>query len=220
MSGPRTRGRPGAGRRVVVTAGPTREHLDPVRYLSNESSGKMGFAIAREARRQGATVVLIAGPVSLSTPRGVERVDVTSGREMLAATRAAFARADALFMCAAVADWRPRRKRAGKWRQKDGGREVASLELVRNPDILATIARRKGGKLVVGFALETGGGMARARAKLHRKGADYIVLNDAAALGADRTSVAILGRDGSLRVMADRPKREVAAALVRLPPVG
>ncbi len=202
--------------RVVVTAGPTREHIDPVRYLTNESSGKMGFEIARAARQAGSEVLLIAGPVTRRTPRGVERIDVLSARDMYAAVREAFRTADALYMCAAVADWRPRRKLAGKWRKKDGGSEVASLELVRNPDILASVARRKGPRLVVGFALETGGGVARARAKLQRKRADYIVLNDETALGADRTSVTILGCDGSVRRLENRTKRAVAGALVRL----
>lgn len=209
------RPRPGR-RRVVVTAGPTREHLDPVRYLSNESSGRMGFAIAHAAHRRGDDVVLVAGPVALETPAGLKRVDVTSARDMLAATRAAFDGADVLVMCAAVADWRPRRKRAGKWRKGADPNEVAKIELVRNPDILATLAARKGERLVVGFALETGNGLARARAKLERKKVDYIVLNDASALGARRTTVTILGRDGSVTRLVDRPKTEVARAICAL----
>lgn len=204
-------------RRVLVTAGPTREHVDPVRYLSNESSGRMGFELAAAAARAGDRVTLVAGPVHLPTPPGVERFDVVSAREMLAATRRAFQAADVLYMCAAVADWRPRRKRAGKWRKEKESKEVATIELVRNTDILATLAGRKGARLVVGFALETGRGEARARAKLRRKGADYIVLNDARALGALRTSVTILGRDGSRRRLVGRSKRSVAEALVRLP---
>jgi phosphopantothenoylcysteine decarboxylase/phosphopantothenate--cysteine ligase len=207
-----------SGRRVVVTAGPTREHLDPVRYLSNESSGRMGFEIARAAAAQGDQVVLIAGPVELPTPPGVKRRDVLSARDMLAAVREAFLGADALYMAAAVGDWRPRRKRAGKWRGKDGNRDVASLELVRNPDIVATVARRKGNRLVVGFALETGDGERRAMRKLRTKGLDYIVLNDASALGANRTTVTVYGADGAVQHLADRTKRDVARALVRLTP--
>ena len=204
-------------RRVLVTAGPTREHIDPVRYLTNESSGRMGFELAAAAARAGDRVTLVAGPVALPTPAGVERIDVISAREMLAATRRAFRSADVLFMCAAVADWRPLRKRSGKWRKEKESKELATIELVRNPDILAELARRKGRRLVVGFALETGRGEARARAKLARKGLDYVVLNDERALGATRTSVTVLGRDRSRRRLARKTKRVVAEALVRLP---
>jgi phosphopantothenoylcysteine decarboxylase/phosphopantothenate--cysteine ligase len=199
-----------------VTAGPTREYVDPVRFLSNESSGRMGFAIARAAARAGCRVTLISGPVALETPPGVRRVDVVSAREMLAAVREAFEAADALYMCAAVADWRPARRLSGKWRAKDGGADRVSLDLVRNPDILATVARRKGERLVVGFALETGSGLRRARAKMARKGADYIVLNDSSALNARRASVRILGVDGSRRELVDQGKDRIARALVEL----
>lgn len=211
-----SRGRPAARRRrVVVTAGPTREHVDPVRYLTNESSGRMGFEIARAARLLGDHVVLIAGPVDLPTPEGVTRIDVQTAREMHAAVRQAFRTADALYMTAAVSDWRPARKRPGKWRKQDGV-EVAILELVKNPDILAAVSRSKGRRLVVGFALETGDGLRRALGKLKRKGADYVVLNGPEALGADRTTVDILGRDGSIRRLERRTKRSVAREIVRL----
>ena len=133
-----------ARRRILVTAGPTREAIDPVRYLSNESSGRMGFAIARAAVARGFAVTLVAGPVALETPKGVQRVDVESARDMLKAVRAAFEDPEALFMAAAVADWRPARKLAGKWRKKDEGGQRATLELVKNPDVLATVAKRKG----------------------------------------------------------------------------
>lgn len=201
---------------MLVTAGPTREHVDPVRYLTNESSGRMGFELAAEARRAGHAVTLVTGPVNLATPRGVARVDVVSARDMLKAARRAFREADALLMCAAVADWRPLRKRSGKWRKEGVRKEVAKIELVRNPDILATLAARKGRRIVVGFALETGAGEARARKKLARKRADYIVLNDAAVLGAERTTVTVLGRDGSRRRLAGVTKRAAAAAIVAL----
>jgi phosphopantothenoylcysteine decarboxylase/phosphopantothenate--cysteine ligase len=200
-----------------VTAGPTREAIDPVRYLTNESSGRMGFEIAAAAARRGDRVTLIAGPVHQPTPRGVRRIDVVSAREMLAAARPVFRESDVLFMCAAVADWRPRRKRVSKWRKEGVNQEVATIELVRNPDILATLAATKGTRLVVGFALETGSGEARALGKLRRKNLDYVVLNDESALGARRTSVAILGRDGSVRRLVDRTKRAVAEQLVALP---
>ncbi|MBL8802625.1 MAG: hypothetical protein JNN27_11550 [Planctomycetes bacterium] len=201
---------------VVVTAGPTREYVDPVRYLSNVSSGKMGFEIAAEAARRGCEVTLVAGPVRLETPVGVERVDVESAREMLAAVRKAFRGADALVMAAAVADWRPARRLAGKWRKKDDGTDTAVLELVKNPDVLATVARNKGRRVVVAFALETGDGERRARRKMARKNADFVVLNDASALNAERSSVTILGRDGSRRALSRKPKREIAGALIAL----
>jgi len=201
---------------IVVTAGPTREYIDPVRYMSNESSGLMGFSIADAAARAGHRVTLVAGPVSLDTPRGVTRVDVVSARDMLRAVRSAFATADALYMAAAVADWRPARKLAGKWRLKDTGAESTNLQLVRNPDILATVARRKAKRLVVGFALETGAGVSRAKVKLKKKNADFVVLNSTSALNAARTTVTIIGTDGKARTMRNRTKGAVARALVGL----
>ena len=203
-------------RKVLITAGPTREHVDPVRYLSNESSGKMGFEIARAAVERGDRVTLVCGPVNLETPKGVKRIDVLSARDMLKAVREEFRDADMLIMAAAVADWRPARKLAGKWRKKDQKTEVASLDLVRNPDILQTVAQRKGDRLVVGFALETSDGLRRALAKLKRKNADYVVLNDDSVLGSDRATVTILGKDGSEVRLENKAKRAVAKALVAL----
>ena len=214
-----TRGRAAARRRtwrLVITAGPTREYIDPVRFLSNESSGRMGFALAGEAAVAGHRVTLIAGPVNLPTPPGVRRVDVVSARDMLAALRVAFEDADALYMAAAVADFRPRRRLAGKWKKKEEGRGEAVIELVENPDLLATVARRKGRRRVIGFALETGDGTRRALAKLSRKNADFIVLNDASALNASRSSVVVLGPAGEVTRVVDRPKSEVARVLLGL----
>jgi len=202
--------------RILVSAGPTREWLDPVRYLSNASSGKMGFAIAAEAARRGCAVTLVAGPVALETPAGVRRIDVESAREMLVVLRREFRGADALFMAAAVADWRPARRLAGKWRAKDGGAQGATIELVRNPDVVATLARRKGARRVVAFALETGSGLRRALGKLVRKNADFVVLNDASVLNSERATVTILGQDGSVQRVERRTKRAVAAQLVDL----
>ncbi|MFT5288497.1 MAG: phosphopantothenoylcysteine decarboxylase/phosphopantothenate--cysteine ligase [Planctomycetota bacterium] len=210
------KGSKGMARRILISAGPTREHIDPVRYLTNESSGKMGFEMARAAAERGDEVVLVAGPVHLETPPGVTRIDVVSARDMLRAVREQFKAADVLIMCAAVADWRPKRRLAGKWRKKDGGAEEANIELVKNPDIIATVAKNKGERLVIGFALETGQGLARARKKLQRKNADFVVLNDASALKADRTSVTILGSDGSTRRLENKTKRAVAKVLVAL----
>lgn len=205
-----------ARRHVLVTAGPTREAIDPVRYLSNESSGRMGFAIAAAAARAGHRATLIAGPVDLPTPKGVHRVDVLSARDMLAALREHFPDADVLYMAAAVADYRPAKRHRGKWKVKESGADRVALELVRNPDLVKTIARRKGDRTVVAFALETSDGERRARAKLAAKGADWIVLNGPSALGADRTTVTILGADGSRERIEDRTKAQVARSLLRL----
>ena len=204
--------------RVVVTAGPTRESLDPVRYLSNESSGRMGFAIAAAARKAGHEVTLVAGPVSLPTPARVRRVDVVTALEMLRATRDAFREADALFMAAAVSDWRPARRLSGKWRAKDLGARTATISLVRNPDILAACGHdpARNGKLVVGFALETGSGIPRALRKLKTKGLDFIVLNSEQALNSPRASALILGGDGSVRRLTNRTKADIADALIDL----
>lgn len=202
--------------RVVVTAGPTREHVDPVRFLSNESSGQMGFAIAEAAAKAGHKVTLIAGPVHLDTPKGVKRVDVVSARDMHAALKEAFAKADALFMAAAVADFRPKRKLRGKWKKKEDGKDDAVLELVKNPDLLASVAKRKGDRRVIGFALETSHGLRRAQEKLIRKNADYIVLNDASALNAKTNSVIVIDAGGEALRVTNKSKRDVAKALVGL----
>lgn len=205
-------------RACLVTAGPTREYVDPVRFLSNESSGLMGFSIAVALARRGHEVTLIAGPVNQPTPKGVERVDVVTAREMLAALRSRWSTCEALFMAAAVADWRPAVRRAGKWRAKDGGATRTTLDLVRNPDVLASLTRgrRDPDRTVVAFALETGDGVRRARAKLASKGADWIVLNSAAALNARRSAVRILGADGLEFDLALRDKSEVAERLADL----
>jgi phosphopantothenoylcysteine decarboxylase/phosphopantothenate--cysteine ligase len=207
---------------VLVSAGPTREHVDPVRFLSNESSGLMGFAIAAEAARAGHQVTLVAGPVDLPTPPGVRRIDVVSARDMGRALQAEWRRCDALYMAAAVADWRPARRLAGKWRAKDGAAGTARIDLVRNPDLLAglTRGRRSPLRTVVAFALETGDGERRARAKMGRKGADWIVLNGPAALGASHSSVRILGADGIEFALSRQTKRAIAERLVELVDLG
>ncbi len=160
---------------ILVTAGPTREHLDPVRFLSNRSTGKMGFAIAQAAAERGHAVTLVAGPVSLPTPPGVTRVDVVSARDLLAAVERLLPAHAALVMCAAVADWRPAAASARKLKKAEM-RPVLALEP--NPDILRTVRPLKGGRLFVGFAAETGDPLAEARRKLADKGLDLIVAND------------------------------------------
>ena len=160
---------------LLVTAGPTREHLDPVRFLSNRSTGKMGFAIAQAAAERGHAVTLIAGPVSLPTPPGVTRVDVVSALDMLDAVQRLLPQQDALVMCAAVADWRPKLTSATKLKKAD---MQPVIELEPNPDILKAIRPLKGHRLFLGFAAETGDPLAEARRKLESKGLDLIVAND------------------------------------------
>jgi phosphopantothenoylcysteine decarboxylase/phosphopantothenate--cysteine ligase len=189
------------GVRLVVTAGPTLEDLDPVRFLGNRSSGKMGFAIAERAVARGAKVTLIAGPVSLATPHGVTRVDVRGALDMQRALGKALgadlSKADVLVMAAAVADHRPREKSPTKLKKGDG--EGASIALVRNPDLLAEIGAKRGRKkrpVLVGFALETKTGddlIAYARGKLASKKCDLVVANEAhEALGTDENRATLV----------------------------
>jgi phosphopantothenoylcysteine decarboxylase/phosphopantothenate--cysteine ligase len=214
------RERPGlVGRRVVVTAGPTVEDLDPVRCLTNRSSGKMGFAIAASLVERGAAVTLIAGPVSLPTPGGVRRIDVRSALEMQAALDRALgpdlSGADALVMCAAVSDYRPRTVRSDKIKRQA---EEVTLSLVQNPDLLREVGQaRKGSRpFLLGFAVETAEGEAlleAARGKLLRKGCDAIVANAAAdALGTDDTRATLVTREGATP-LGEGSKAQIADAL-------
>jgi phosphopantothenoylcysteine decarboxylase/phosphopantothenate--cysteine ligase len=211
------------GVRVLVTAGPTHEALDPVRYLGNRSSGKMGFALAREAARRGARVVLVTGPVSLATPPGVTRVDVTSAREMEQAVQAEAPGADLVIMTAAVADFRPRQVAAEKIKRSRLAPGSLTVELEQNPDILAGLGRARAkapGAVLVGFAAETGDLEANARAKLAAKGADFLVANDVSrrdiAFGSDANEVTVFRREGPPLFLARRPKGELAPALLDL----
>ncbi len=209
-------GRPLAGRHVIVTAGPTAEPLDPVRVLTNRSSGKQGYAIAAALARLGARVTLVSGPTALSAPPGVDRVEIETAVEMLTVCQGALP-ADAAVCVAAVADWRPDEAFGIKLKKgKDG---PPTLRLVENPDILATLSasgpRRP--KLVVGFAAETNDVEAHARAKLARKGCDLIVANDvseAGVMGGDENAVLIITKAKTER-WERAPKAEVAARLAR-----
>lgn len=205
--------RPLAGKRAIVTAGPTAEPIDPVRVLTNRSSGKQGFAIAQALAELGAEVTLVAGPVAVATPPGVKRVDIETAREMLAACEAALP-ADIAVCVAAVSDWRP--ETAAGTKMKKGADGPPAISLVENPDILATLsqsARRP--TLVVGFAAETNDVEAYAKAKLANKGCDWIVANDvsvAGTMGGDDNAVSIVTTAGVERW--DRTaKSEVARKL-------
>jgi phosphopantothenoylcysteine decarboxylase/phosphopantothenate--cysteine ligase len=189
--------RPLYGRRILVTAGPTHEPIDPVRYIANRSSGKQGFAIAAAAAEAGAEVLLIAGPVELPTPPGVIRVDVETAVEMAEEVRQGLP-VDAAIMVAAVADWRAADP-AGQKIKKDGSGAVPPLALAENPDILAGVAKSaERPTLLIGFAAETNDVVAHAEAKLARKGCDWIVANDVAAdpMGGESNRVHIVSKDG------------------------
>ncbi|MEM7767534.1 MAG: bifunctional phosphopantothenoylcysteine decarboxylase/phosphopantothenate--cysteine ligase CoaBC [Pseudomonadota bacterium] len=188
-----------AGRHALVTAGPTREPLDPVRYLSNHSSGRQGYAIAGALAARGAKVTLVSGPVSLDVPAGVDRVSVETARDMLKACEAALP-ADIFVSVAAVADWRPAKSASRKLKLKGGDKTEPTLNLTENPDILATLSRKRKHRpgLVIGFAAETHDVEALAEAKRKRKGCDWIVANDVSGdvMGGAENEVLLIREDG------------------------
>jgi phosphopantothenoylcysteine decarboxylase/phosphopantothenate--cysteine ligase len=200
-----------AGERVLVTAGPTREPIDPVRFITNRSSGRMGYAIAEAARARGASVVLVTGPVAIPPPEGVEVVRVETAEEMARATLAHFERATLVIKSAAVADYRPVAVADRKIKKGEGGMTV---ELERTTDVLAELGRQKGDRVLVGFAAETNDLVANARKKLESKNADLIVANDVTREGAGfdgDTNIAVLvGRDGRADELPMMSKRELA----------
>jgi phosphopantothenoylcysteine decarboxylase/phosphopantothenate--cysteine ligase len=205
-----------AGKRVVVTAGPTREPIDPIRVVSNRSSGKMGYRVAEAAWERGAEVVLISGPTALAPPIGVTMRQIDSTRELEAAVRAELPAADVLVMAAAPADYRPSSPSDSKRSRVEG---ALAIPMEPTEDILgSTRDQRKKGSVMVGFALETGDALAKGLAKLERKALDLIVVNDALEPGAgfekDTNRVALLGRDGSRRILPLQSKREVAEAIL------
>ena len=205
-----------AGRHVVVTAGPTREPVDPVRYVSNHSSGKMGAALAAAAWRRGAEVTFVAGPLQVPVPEGVRHVPVGTTAEMSAAVGEALAAADVLVMAAAPADFRPATLAGQKIKRGAG---PLTLELEPTPDILvATRGQRRAGAVVVGFALETTDTDANARRKLAAKDLDLVVLNDAteagAGFGVDTNRVTLIARNGASEALPLLPKGEVADAIL------
>lgn len=193
------------GRRIVVTAGGTQEPLDPVRCLTNRSSGRMGYAIAEAARDRGAEVVLITAPTALPRPYGMEVVEVTTAQEMYQAVKKAVESADALIMAAAVADYRPARMAESKIKREKS--EKLTLELERTPDILGEV---RGNFLRVGFAAESEDLINNAKEKLRKKQLDLIVANDVSAIGAETNRVVLIDSTGSMDELPMLPKREVA----------
>ena len=205
-----------AGKRILVTAGPTREAIDPVRFISNHSSGKMGVALAESAWRRGADVHLIAGPLSIAAPAGVEVHKVESTGEMAAAVQGLLPQCDVLVMAAAPADFRPMTVASSKIKKANG---VVPIELTSTPDILkSTKAARRANAVIVGFALETDDIVRNAKSKLASKDLDMIVLNDAreagAGFGVDTNRVTFLMRDGTEERLPLMPKSDVADAIL------
>ncbi len=202
-----------AGKTVMITAGPTREAIDPVRYLSNRSSGKMGYALAEAARAQGAEVILVSGPVSLSTPAGVERIDVTTAEQMFNATHERVRDTDIFIAAAAVADYRPAAASTNKIKKTE---PTASIELVRTTDILASVAELPEAPFTVGFAAETENLREYALKKLHDKRLDMIIANavgDGLAFDCDDNSVDVYWPDGE-RAFERQQKSDLAHGLV------
>jgi phosphopantothenoylcysteine decarboxylase/phosphopantothenate--cysteine ligase len=201
--------------RILVTAGPTQEPFDPVRFISNHSSGKMGYALAVTARRRGATVTLISGPTALAVPQGVEFVSVITAVEMRDAVLERLEEATVVIKAAAVADYRPAVRERQKIKKREGH---MNIRLERNPDIISEIARRKGDRIVVGFAMESEHLIEHARTKLVEKGMDFIVANDVTEPGAgfrgDTNIVRLLDREGEVEAFPLMDKRDVAGVIL------
>jgi len=203
------------GIRVLITAGPTREPIDPVRYVTNRSSGKMGYALAQAAREAGADVTLVSGPVHLAVPAGVARVTVETAEDMYAAVQERVGAVDLFIACAAVADYRPRSQSAQKIKRKDA---AMTLDLVRSPDTLASVAALAGGPFTVGFAAETDNVVEHARAKLTSKGVDMMAANRVGpdcGFDQDTNALTVIWRDGE-QTLEHAPKAVLARRLVAL----
>ena len=202
--------------KFVVTAGPTREPIDPIRFLSNRSSGKMGYAIASAAIEEGHEVTLISGPVALSPPPSARLIQVTTSDQMCDAVHGALAKTDVLVMCAAVADYKPASTANEKIKKRD---KAFSLELIPTRDILKSLPKRRD-YLVVGFAAETNEVEKQAREKLRHKNCDMIVANDVSGpdigMESDENTVTIFLRDGEMKKISRAPKEKIAHALVKI----
>lgn len=204
-----------AGQRLIVTAGPTVEAIDPVRFITNHSTGKMGYAIAAEAARRGAEVTLVSGPTQLPTPAGCRRIDTISAEDMYRITEQLFDSADAAVMCAAVADYTPATPSNLKIKKSD---DEWVLQLKRTTDIAARLGNRKEGRILIGFALETDHELENARSKMERKNLDLIVLNSMndpqACFGVDTNKVTILHRNGTIAQSPLESKSQTAVRVV------
>jgi len=198
--------------RYLITAGPTREALDPVRFLSNRSSGRMGYALAENMASRGHEVMLISGPVHLPCPQGVRRIQVESALEMLESCVQEWPFCDGVIGVAAVADYRPKAKSERKLKRQAG--EDLVLELESNPDILATLAASKGDRLAVGFALESHNGEQEALRKMSAKHLDYLVLNGVEAQGATTSQVELFHHQGERVLLGPANKKQLAVDLL------
>lgn len=197
--------------RILITAGPTREYLDDVRYLSNASSGRMGYALATEAVSRGHQVVLVTGPVDLTPPTGCEVCSVQTTDDMRMACEAAFPKCDGVIAAAAVCDYKPLHRITGKI-AKTGG--PITIEMIETDDVLAGIGRQKGNRWIVGFALEAANSRENALQKLRAKNCDVVVLNDPSAIGSLTNSVELIDASGQPIASWDGSKEEVAHALI------
>lgn len=210
-------------KKVLITAGPTREYIDPVRYISNDSSGRMGYALAEAAFRMGARVVLISGPTGLKPPEGVKLIPVVSAREMYKKATTEGKGADIIMCAAAVSDFRPGRKQNGKIKKadlrpktQDTGPQMLNIELVENPDILKSLGKtKKRGQLLVGFALETENLKKNALKKMKDKNCDMIVGNLNGVIGAKNTSITIFKKDGKTLSIKNKSKIVAANIIIR-----
>lgn len=211
-AGPSSKRRSKPSLKIVITAGPTREYLDSVRFLSNPSSGKMGYAIAAAAARRGHDVVLVSGPVSLSPPPSVRVVSVETGKEMAAAAKQAFQDADAAIFAAAVCDYRPARRRSRKLPKRNSG---LSIDLVPTEDIAATLGRSKGNRVTLAFALEDHDGRAKAERKRIAKHADAMLLNAPSNIDSNRAKFEFLDPGGAWHDWPEGTKARIAIRVVR-----
>ena len=203
--------------RIVISAGPTREAIDPVRYITNRSTGKMGYAIAEAARECGLLVTLVSGPVNLQPPEGVEVINIESAADMAKAMKSAAQTADIIVMAAAVADYRPKQYSTSKVKKSDGD---MCIELERTEDVLLSLGKNKRpGQILVGFAAETDDLLKNAQGKLERKNLDYIAANIVGVPGrgfaADNNAITLIGRDGSQTEFALQSKKNLAEALLQ-----
>ncbi len=201
-----------AGKKVLITAGRTEEPLDPVRYLSNNSSGQMGYSLAEQAGKMGAEVVLVSGPTNLSVPQGItEFVQVRTAEEMNEAVLERYENMDIAIACAAVADYRPKNYSKEKIKKKEGD---LVIELERNPDILLNMGNKKSHQILIGFAAETENIIENAKGKLKKKNLDMIVANDAHVMRSKNNAVTLIKKDNSMTVIAEKPKKELAVDIL------